>query len=88
MKTKIEILGTGCRKCETLATNAKSAADKLGIDYELVKVTNLAKMSSYGVMMTPALVIDGQVKVSGKIASEAEVTTMLTTALGQQEESQ
>jgi small redox-active disulfide protein 2 len=85
MKMKIEILGTGCQKCETLAANAKSAADKLGIDYELVKVTNLAKMSSYGVMMTPALVIDGQVKVSGKIASEAEVTAMLTTALAQQE---
>jgi small redox-active disulfide protein 2 len=70
-------LGTGCPKCEALAENAKAAAAKLGIEYELVKVTNLADIASYGVMVTPALVVDGQVKSSGKVASPEEVAKML-----------
>lgn len=78
---KIEILGTGCAKCNALAETTKAAADKLGIDYELVKVTDLGRITAYGVMMTPALVIDGEVKLSGKTAGEAEVTTILSTAL-------
>jgi len=77
---KIEILGTGCPKCQTLAANAKAAADKLGLSYELRKVTDLKEIMRYGVMMTPALVVDGQVKVAGKVPSEAEITTILTTA--------
>ncbi|HVP13161.1 MAG TPA: thioredoxin family protein [Phycisphaerae bacterium] len=79
---KIEILGTGCKKCETLAANAKAAADKLGVKYELIKVTDISKIASYGVMMTPALAIDGKVKVTGKVVSEADLTTLLTNALG------
>ena len=78
---KIEILGTGCAKCESLAANAKAAADKLGITYELCKVTDLNEIMKRGVMLTPALAIDGQVKVSGKVAGEAELTTMLTSAM-------
>lgn len=74
---KIEILGTGCPKCQALADNAKAAADKLGVSYELIKVTQINDIISRGVMMTPALVIDGEVKVSGKVASEAEITTLL-----------
>ena len=78
---KIEILGTGCAKCEALVGNAKAAADKLGIAYELCKVTDLNEIMKRGVMMTPALVIDGKVEVSGKVAGEAELTTILTGAL-------
>jgi small redox-active disulfide protein 2 len=77
---KIEILGTGCKKCETLAANAKAAADKLGLAYELVKVTDLSKIAQFGVLVTPALAIDGEVKFAGKVPSEAELTTLLTTA--------
>jgi small redox-active disulfide protein 2 len=78
---KIEILGTGCPKCQALTANAKAAADKLGAPYELVKVTQINEIMQRGVMMTPALVIDGQVKVVGKIASEAEITTLLADAM-------
>ena len=77
---RIEILGTGCKKCETLAANAKAAADKLGLAYELVKVTDLSKIAQFGVLVTPALAIDGKVKFAGKVPSEAELTTLLTTA--------
>ncbi|MEW6197546.1 MAG: thioredoxin family protein [Planctomycetota bacterium] len=75
---KIEILGTGCAKCNMLEAATRAAADKLGVPYELTHVKDLAKIASYGVMMTPALVIDGQVKVSGKVPSEAELTKLLT----------
>lgn len=77
---KIEILGTGCAKCNLLESTARKAADKLGIPYELVHVKELGKIAAYGVLMTPALVIDGEVKVSGKVPSEAEITSLLTTA--------
>jgi len=79
---KIEILGTGCAKCESLAANAKAAADKLGIEYELCKVTDLNEIMKRGVMLTPALAIDGKVEVSGKLAGEAEITTLLTNHMG------
>ncbi len=75
---KIEILGTGCPKCQALAANAKAAADKLGVAYELTKVTQITDIMNRGVMMTPALVIDGEIKVAGKVASEAEITTFIT----------
>lgn len=75
---KIEILGTGCPKCQALAANAKAAADKLGVAYELTKVTQIMDIMNRGVMMTPALVIDGEIKVAGKVASEAEITTFIT----------
>ncbi len=79
---KIEILGTGCPKCRALADNARVAADKLGLPYELVKVTELREIMKRGVMMTPALAIDGAVKSNGKVLSEAEITTLLTSAPG------
>jgi len=78
---KIEILGTGCPKCNLLEATAKKAADKLGIQYELVHVKDLGKIAAYGVMMTPALAIDGKVKTVGKVPSEGEITTLLTSAL-------
>ena len=78
---KIEILGTGCEKCEKLATVAETAAKSLNIAYELVKVKNLAEITQRGVMFTPALAIDGEVKVSGKVPDEAEITSILTSAM-------
>ena len=79
---KIEVLGSGCAKCNALEAAAKAAADKLGLDYELVHVREIVKFASYGVMITPALVVDGEVKVSGKVPSEAELTKMLSAAAG------
>ena len=80
---KLEVLGTGCAKCNALEAAVKRAADKLGLDYELEHVREIAKFASYGVMVTPALVVDGQVKVTGKVPNEAGLTTILTTAASQ-----
>ena len=82
---KIEVLGPGCQKCTALAANVKAAADRLGIQYELDKVTKVTEFAKYGVMLTPALVIDGKVKLSGKAASDAELTSILTTVLAEKE---
>lgn len=65
--TKIQILGTGCAKCEKLAANAKQAAENLNLDFEIEKVTELHKIMSFGVLTTPGLVVDGKVLVSGKV---------------------
>lgn len=75
---KIQILGTGCPKCDTLAANAEAAAKAAGIDYELVKVSDINEIMSFGVMMTPALAVDGVVKCVGKVPSPAEISDMLT----------
>jgi len=77
---KIEVLGTGCAKCNMLEQAARAAADKLGIQYELTHVKELGKIASYGVMFTPALVLDGKVVVSGKVPSEAELMKLLSQA--------
>ena len=76
MKT-IQILGTGCPKCRQLQTNAEEAARSLGIEYELVKVTDINEMVRLGVMMTPGLAIDGELKSSGKVLSPAEIGKLL-----------
>ena len=81
---KIEILGTGCPKCQTLARNADQAARKLGIEYELCKVTTIDDIMKRGVMMTPALAIDGKVEVVGRVPGEAEITTLLTDRLSRE----
>jgi small redox-active disulfide protein 2 len=70
---RIEILGPGCPKCKQMAENADEAAKALGIDYELVKVTDLGVMMGYRVMATPAIVVDGEVKSSGKLLSPDEI---------------
>ncbi len=77
---KLEILGTGCAKCDALEKTTRAAADSLGIEYELVKVTELAKFASYGVMLPPALVVDGVVKLTGRLATEGELTKILQEA--------
>ena len=74
---KIEVLGTGCTKCHSLETAARSAADHLGIDYSLEHVTDINRITQYGVMMTPALVVDGKVKVVGHVPSEADLQKLL-----------
>lgn len=74
---KLEILGTGCAKCNLLTDATKAAADKLGIEYELEKITDFMKFADYGVMVTPALVVDGELKAAGKIPSEDELEKML-----------
>jgi len=70
---KIEILGTGCPKCKMTAANAEKAVKSLGIDAEIVKVEKTQDIMNYGVMMTPALAIDGDVKVSGKVPSPERI---------------
>ena len=74
---KIQILGTGCAKCKLLAENADAAAKALGLNYELVKVTDLNEIMGFGVMMTPALAVDGTVKSSGKVLTVHEITALL-----------
>jgi small redox-active disulfide protein 2 len=74
---KIEILGTGCAKCKTLYENAKKAVEESSAHAEIVKIEEIPKIMAYGVMSTPALVIDGQVRFSGKVASVAEIMAML-----------
>jgi len=75
---KIQILGTGCAKCEKLAKNAEDAAKAVGINCEIEKVTDIKEIMNFGVMMTPALVVDGEVKVSGKVPSVEEVKKLLS----------
>lgn len=74
---KLQILGTGCMKCNKLAEAAEEAAKSLGIEYQLEKVTDINQIMSFGVMMTPALVVDGEVKVVGKVPSPEEIKKML-----------
>jgi small redox-active disulfide protein 2 len=74
---KIEILGTGCAKCKTLYENVKTAVSESGTSAEVVKVEDIPSIMKYGVMSTPALVVDGQVKFSGKVASVAEIKGLL-----------
>ena len=74
---KIQILGTGCPKCRKLAENAESAAQALGIEYTIEKVADINEIMKFGVMMTPALAVDGQVKVTGKVPDPDAIKDML-----------
>lgn len=74
---KIQILGTGCAKCEKLAANAKEAADNLGLDYEMVKVKELNDIMAFGVMTTPGLAVDGKVLTTGKVPSPADIEKLI-----------
>ena len=75
---KIQILGTGCAKCQKLAENTKQAADTLGIDYEMEKVTDINQIMAFGVMTTPGLAVDGRVLLTGKVASPADIEKLLS----------
>ncbi|MCL5268983.1 MAG: thioredoxin family protein [bacterium] len=69
--------GTGCAKCTKPCEATEVAANGLGLEYEIAKVTDLAQIMNYGVMMTPALVVDGEVKVAGRVPSADEIKKML-----------
>ena len=75
--TTIQVLGTGCKKCATLAENAKAALQQTGIEAEVEKVENINEIIKFGVMTTPALVINGEVKFLGKVASPDEIAAAL-----------
>jgi len=74
---KIEILGMGCQKCKDLDMAVKKAVQELGINAEISKVEDIKQIMKYGVMITPALVVDGVVKASGKILNKDEIKKLL-----------
>lgn len=73
----VKILGTGCPKCQKLAETAEAAAQEMGIEYQIEKVKEINDIMKYGVMITPALVIDGEVKAAGKVPSVDDIKAML-----------
>ncbi len=74
---KIQILGTGCPKCTKLTENAETAARNLGIEYEIEKIKDINEIMKFGVMITPALAVDGQVKIVGKVPSPQDIEKMI-----------
>jgi len=75
--TFIQILGPGCFKCKKLAENTEAAAKELGIEYHIEKVSDINQIMAFGVMLTPALVVDGVVKVAGKVPEPAAIKDLL-----------
>jgi small redox-active disulfide protein 2 len=74
----VQVLGPGCAKCEKLKSHADTAVDELGIEADVEKVTDINEIVSFGVMMTPALAVDGEVKVVGKVPSVEEIKQLLS----------
>ena len=74
---KIQILGTGCPKCKQLTENAEMAAREIGMDFEIEKVTDINEIMKFGVMMTPGLAIDGEVKSVGKVLQPSDIKQYL-----------
>jgi len=74
---KIEVLGTGCMKCKRLMKNVETAVKELGIDAEIRKVDDITEIMDRGVMLTPALAVDGEMKVSGRVADVKELKGIL-----------
>lgn len=74
---KLQILGSGCPKCKKLAEQTEAAAKALGIEYELEKVTDINQIMSFGVAMTPALAVDGEVKLVGKVPGVEEIKALI-----------
>jgi small redox-active disulfide protein 2 len=75
---KIQILGTGCPKCKSLLANAESAVQALGLEARIEKVEQITEIMKFGVMTTPALVVDGQVKSAGRVLSAEDIKRFLT----------
>lgn len=78
----IQILGTGCAKCEKTFRMAEEAVKNCGIDAEIVKVTEIQHIINFGVMMTPALAIDGEVKISGRVPAVEQIEGWIKEAQG------
>ncbi len=74
----IKILGTGCPKCNSLEKITRKAVDKAGIEAQIEKVEDIMEIMEYGIMRTPGLVINGEVKIAGRLPSEKEITELLT----------
>jgi small redox-active disulfide protein 2 len=74
---KLLVLGPGCPRCDQLLQATGQAAEELGIEYHLEKVTDITKFADFGVMMTPGLVVDGEVKVQGKVPSVEDIKALL-----------
>jgi small redox-active disulfide protein 2 len=74
----IEVLGPGCQKCSVLYQHAEQAARELGLEYEIEKVTDISTIMGYGVMATPALVVDGEIRLSGRVASAEQIKGLLS----------
>jgi small redox-active disulfide protein 2 len=75
---KLQILGTGCPKCNELAAKTEEAAKELGLEFELVKVSDINDIMSFGVMLTPALAVNGEVKISGKVPGIEEIKILIS----------
>lgn len=75
---KLEIYGSGCSKCKTLAANAEAAAQALGLAYEVAKIEDMNAIIDAGVMRTPALAVDGRIVVEGKVVSADELQKLLS----------
>jgi small redox-active disulfide protein 2 len=74
---KLQILGTGCAKCRILTDHTEQAAKALGLEYTLEKVTDINDIIAFGVMATPALVVDGEIKVAGRVPTAEAIKTLL-----------
>jgi small redox-active disulfide protein 2 len=74
---KLQILGTGCPKCKQLAENAAAAAGQLDLEFEVEKVTDINEIMKFGVMMTPALAVDGEVKITGSVPDVEKLKSLL-----------
>lgn len=74
---KIQILGTGCAKCKTLAENAQKAVENSGIEAEIEKVMDIKEIMKFNILMTPGLVIDGEVKAAGRVLSAEDIQKLM-----------
>ena len=77
---QLKVLGPGCARCEQLAEITKQAAAELGVEYELEKITDLSEFLDYGLMMTPGLVVDGQLEIQGRVPTVQQVKEVLARA--------
>ncbi|MEZ5364232.1 MAG: thioredoxin family protein [Bryobacterales bacterium] len=78
---KLQILGTGCKRCQLLTERAEQAARELGVEYEVEKITEIDDIVRFGVMVTPALAVDGQVKLSGHVPTVENLKSMISPGL-------
>lgn len=76
--TTIKILGTGCKKCVSLKENVEAAVNELGVEADIQKIEDINEIVKFGVMSTPALVVDGEVKIAGKVATPDEIKAVLS----------